>query len=246
MTSERLKISRLVLACLLPAIQAQNCRANELAPTEPKGSVQRDPWKSAPLDLEIDAFNMELCGDAKFQEWQKEERAFGCEGASYESLMGALGENRNAELGDIRPRMAGARDAADGEFPFFAWLNCGGALIHNNLVVTAAHCVLDKKNVEVSLGSNRQDRRGLPTRQANKWCWPSKYYFCNATNVVPFYDLAVVCLVEPINCEPGVISPACLRLIELHTSKSVCAFPGLGMMNEDVEYPKTTNFSGDA
>eukprot|EP00980_Cylindrotheca_fusiformis_P016947 scaffold5159_cov112-Cylindrotheca_fusiformis.AAC.1 len=41
---------------------------------------------------------------------------------------------------NIEPRIVGGSDAVPGEFPFFVqWGGCGGSLIHEDIILTAAH-----------------------------------------------------------------------------------------------------------
>ena len=52
-----------------------------------------------------------------------------------------LGHRYGTSL-DIQPRIVGGNDAAPGQFPFFVqWgLSCGASLIHDDIILSAAHC----------------------------------------------------------------------------------------------------------
>ncbi|XP_017056163.1 serine protease SP24D [Drosophila ficusphila] len=63
---------------------------------------------------------------------------------------GALGHRNNS---DVEPRIVGGTKATEGQFPHQVSLRrrgshtCGGSIISNNYVVTAAHCVKQGNNV---------------------------------------------------------------------------------------------------
>lgn len=62
------------------------------------------------------------------------------------------------------PRIVNGKNSTRGQFPFYAFLkikltggtaSCGGSLISNEWVVSAAHCLQGASSVEVHLGSLR-------------------------------------------------------------------------------------------
>lgn len=65
---------------------------------------------------------------------------------------------------EIEPRILKGQDAVRGQFPYYVFLDiespdggstCGGSLISNEWVVTAAHCLVNSTGIEVHLGSLR-------------------------------------------------------------------------------------------
>nr|XP_031847689.1 chymotrypsin-1-like [Nomia melanderi] len=103
---------------------------------------------------------------------------------------------------DGREQLVGGRDSQPGQFPYTVYLKlkgkpfCGGAIIGNHHVITAAHCILNANNktedVEVVTGTIHLNQGGETHRVAG--LYPHPYY--------PDYldkDIGVIKLAEPIN-----------------------------------------------
>ena len=69
----------------------------------------------------------------------------------------------------IDGRIVGGELAVPGEFPFFAhWGGCGASLIHDDVILTAAHCAgIDKDTVLVGAYTRRTEE-GPPINSVNR------------------------------------------------------------------------------
>lgn len=117
------------------------------------------------------------------------------------------------------PQIIGGQNAVENEFPWVAAIrvrnnnnwqtnhHCGGALISDNLVVTAAHCVygFNTSNFQVVLGEHQRstvsgDEQVFNVRRMHRH---PNYNHNNAT-----YDLAVIELAGNATIIPGVVEIA--------------------------------------
>lgn len=203
--------------------------------------------------LYIDAFNPEKCGDANLRPWQEREAAYGCShGGEYETLRKLLVDHLNSSrheksnLGPIirsepatQNRINDGSRAAQGEFPSFVKLitidsndqtyHCGGVLVHNNLVLTASHCVTKATAVRVYLGSISNHESPVVV-YADKWCYDQQdLETLESYRIRDFKDMGMVRLRTPVQYVPNKIGPACMTAARRHSDSTVCSLTGMGI-----------------
>ncbi len=140
-------------------------------------------------------------------------------------------------------RIVGGEDAARGAWPWYAQLqlfgsfSCGGTLVDNKYIVTAAHCVFgsdsnDAANWRVILGKNRESDSG------------NDEYVSDVTEIIIHEsyndvtidnDIAVMVLASPPPEGSQFINSVCLDTAVSITfdSTSVCFIAGFGTTEED-------------
>jgi len=78
-------------------------------------------------------------------------------------LEALISAQHNVETYESSSRIIGGTPVAEGKYPFFVqWGTCGGSLIHKDVVLTAAHCFEENKNI-------RHVYINVITRNNNPW-----------------------------------------------------------------------------
>jgi trypsin len=125
------------------------------------------------------------------------------------------------------PYIIGGEIAGNNEFPwfgrtditlfdgiFFYSSSCGGSLIHEDIVVSAVHCIVDEVrdnpsvsfSINFNLGANEFDGSDGIVYEVTNIYWPTAYSF--PFNDIVFYKLSVSTSVRPVswNSNPSIPS----------------------------------------
>ncbi|CAL7945081.1 unnamed protein product [Xylocopa violacea] len=117
----------------------------------------------------------------------------------------------------FQPRIVGGREASIGEYPYQVSLLynnnliCGGSIISEDWVLTAAHCVygLNPTQFRIRLSSSYYDKEGLLIDGIKTFAWPNKY-----NERTYDFDVALIKLPSPIQFSATVKS---IKLAEPET-----------------------------
>ncbi|CAK8677726.1 unnamed protein product [Clavelina lepadiformis] len=141
---------------------------------------------------------------------------------------GACGVN---SLDKFLPRVIGGIDSQAKQWPWMVQvyptqkLLCGGVLISEDLVLTAAHCLIDTTadKIEVHLGKHTfKDNANYVIIAEARWMRVHPQYS------FPVHDIAVIKLKRPVNIQGVFIRPACLPLGENIPNDMTCVVAGWG------------------
>nr|XP_012419788.1 PREDICTED: coagulation factor IX isoform X2 [Odobenus rosmarus divergens] len=122
-------------------------------------------------------------------------------------------ENLTQPLNDLT-RVVGGKDAKPGQFPWQVLLNgkvdafCGGSIINEKWVVTAAHCIEPDDKITVVAGEYNTEVRE-PTEQKRNVIRTILHHSYNATVNKYNHDIALLELDEPLTLN-SYVTPICV------------------------------------
>nr|XP_025717345.1 coagulation factor IX isoform X2 [Callorhinus ursinus] len=122
-------------------------------------------------------------------------------------------ENLTQPLNDLT-RIVGGKDAKPGQFPWQVLLNgkvdafCGGSIINEKWVVTAAHCIEPDDKITVVAGEYNTEVRE-PTEQKRNVIRTILHHSYNATINKYNHDIALLELDEPLTLN-SYVTPICV------------------------------------
>lgn len=107
----------------------------------------------------------------------------------------------------INALIVNGQDAYRGQFPYYTFLKlnttdgdgiCGGTLISNEWILTAAHCLYDTLNGEIHLGSLRVADRTEKGRVIMEFGMEHRYIHPNYYQSIVWNDIGLIRLPKPV------------------------------------------------
>ncbi|CAG0892377.1 unnamed protein product [Cyprideis torosa] len=162
------------------------------------------------------------------------------------SVTGGLFKNGHCSNEDVRLRIVEANQARLGQFPFMAYLVedyrgtkthlCGGTVISNNFILTAAHCVIyhDGPTIPVSrlkvyLGSVYRESGNIYNVQSTV-AHPKYRLLKYHEDFSPSseFDVALIKTTQPIEFSKEKVEPVFVAKSVVYLAGSSCVTPGWG------------------
>lgn len=182
--------------------------------------------------LSLDAFKTDICGKANFNEdFMKKFNSFSCKRQGNDSNVSWRNLSRRSRL-----RIAEGYEPKLGDFPSmvqvkftagrFRQMTCGGVLIHDDLVLTAAHCLPNRLSTPgfVIVGSIEANM-GTKIRILDH-CRSRNYNSRESTG-----DWAILKLSESVTYNESV-QPACLDFYRPPALNVACVTAGFGLTDD--------------
>lgn len=124
-------------------------------------------------------------------------------------LRGTYPGGYDNDNGSGNSRIVGGDNADIGEYPFFVeWGSCGATLVHNDIIISAAHCAGIISNT-VYVGSSRKHGAGIDRWRGHERTIaerrPHPLYDPRPEAGVP-YDYIVMKLHSPVDNKPALLN----------------------------------------
>lgn len=154
----------------------------------------------------------------------------------FSTSLASKSDNFNIPINSL---IVNGQDAYRGQFPYYTFLKlnttdgdaiCGGALISNEWILTAAHCLYDTLNGEIHLGSLRAADLTEEGRIIMKFNMEHRYIHPNYFQSIVWNDIGLIRLPNPVEFS-DIIKPVKLACESIE-KKNVIVI-GNGFMNTE-------------
>lgn len=145
----------------------------------------------------------------------------------------------------INALIVSGQDAYRGQFPYYTFLKlnttdgagiCGGALISNEWILTAAHCLYDTLNGEIHLGSLRAADLTENGRVIMEFDMEHRYIHPNYYPSIVWNDIGLIRLPKPVEFS-DVIKPVKLACESIHIQNVIAIGNGFTNAKQTTSAP---------